>query len=239
MQVSTLAHLAALVGAVSAAPAPAPLNYDDVLLVGDDGSSKVIKEADYHLLKSRGVLTPAPAAVHAGSIKTRSSSNDNEKRCDESSEVQVVTDEKFLNWDVPMSSVVSAAGGGVMVAVTSGYSISNALQTTVGMEATIEEVLGLSMQVSYTETWTTTETTAITYTVPANNYGLIVSQPMVRRIEGYYLSGCVDSPAKEAFTSDTYSSQSYGNLEWVTGVIRLCNSTSYPVPYCIGTGEHS
>lgn len=237
MQISTLAQLVALVGAVSAAPkAPAapvePLNFNDVILIGDDGH-KLIKMSEYEVLKSRGLLeeqSPAPA------IKQRSK---DARGCEESEEVQVTSDTSFLNWDVPVSPVVSAAGGGVSVGVTSGYSISNSVTVTAGVSATIESVLGLTMSVSYAETWTTTESSTITYTVPANEYGLIVSQPMVRRVQGNYIAGCTDSPTTTAFTSDTYDSQSYGDLAWVKGVIRLCNSTEYPVPYCIGTGTHS
>ena len=76
------------------------------------------------------------------------------------------------------------------------------------------------------------------YTVPEGQFGRIVSQPLTRRVQGYVYSGCTDSPSKETFMSDTYTSQSYGNLEWVQGVIRLCNSTTYPIPFCIGDGVH-
>lgn len=238
MQLSTLAQLMALMGVASAAPKPIDtsiqMHYDDVILLGRDGDHKIIKESEYQVLADRGQLEPAAAPV---SIKGRASTP--ERRCEESEEVQITSDTSFLNWDVPMSPVVSSSGGGVSVGVSSGYSLSNSVSVTAGVSATIESVLGLSMSVSYSESWTTTEGSTISYTLPDNNYGLIVSQPMVRRVVGNYLSGCTDAPTSEAYTSDTYTSQSYGSLEWVTGVIRLCNSTTYPVPYCIGTGTHS
>lgn len=238
MQFGTLAQMAVLMGVATAAPKPVDtLAWDDVILVGDGGAHQLIKDSEYEEIKARGLLEPAagPATLNA-----RSNEDNLNKRCDESEEVQVTSDTSFLNWDVPMSAVVSSSGSsGVTVGVTSGYSLSNSVSVTAGVSATIESVLGLSMSVSYSETWTTTEGSSISYTLPDNNYGLIVSQPMTRRVVGNYLSGCTDSPTTTAFTSDTYTSQSYGNLAWVTGVIRLCNSTEYPVPYCIGTGTHS
>lgn len=242
MQFRTLAQLAALVGIVAAAPKPqnAPLNFDDVILVGEDGKHQLIKESEYQVLAERGLFSAAPAIAHGDSKRSAAASpHSSTKRCDESDEVQVTSDTSFLNWDVPMSPVVSSSGGGVSVGVTSGYSLANALQVTAGMSASVESILSLSMSVSYTQTWTTTEGSSLTYTLPADNYGLIVSQPQTRRVAGNYISGCTDAPVTTPFTSDTYTSQSYGNLAWVTGVIRLCNSTTYPVPYCIGTGTHS
>ncbi|KXH38347.1 hypothetical protein CSIM01_09692 [Colletotrichum simmondsii] len=128
---------AGLIGAAVAAPAPgpAPLNFDDVIVVGEDGTHTVMKASEYDALERRAALPVAPAPA-----------------------------------------------------------------------------LG--------------------------DYGLVVSQPNVRRVTGNIFSGCTDSPTVDAFTSDSYSDQSYGNLAWVKGVIRLCNSTTYPVPYCIGQGEH-
>lgn len=241
MQFGTLAQLAVLMGVASAFPAPAtPLNFDDVILLGDDGGHKLIKESEYQEIAARGLLVPAPApfALEART-NTDTNTNSHNKRCDESEEVQILEDDSFLNWDVAVSSVISAMGGTATVGVLKGYSVSNAVSVGTGATATIMEVLAIKMEVSYTETWTTTETSTLTYTVPANQYGLIVSQPMVRRVSGNYLTGCQDSFKSTTFTSDTYSSQSYGDLSWVTGVLRLCNSTEYPVPFCIGTGFHS
>lgn len=239
MQFGTLAQLAVLMGVASAAPKPlnTPLNWDDVILVGEDGAHKLIKHSEYEDIMARGLLVDAAPAAPVVARSSPSSTLD--QRCDSSEEVQVTSDTTFTNWDVPMSPVVSSAGGGVTVGVSSGYSIANSVSVTAGVSATIQTVLGLSMSVSYSESWTTTEGSTISYTVPDNSYGLIVSQPKTRRVVGNYLSGCTDSPTVTGFTSDTYTSQSYGNLAWVAGVIRLCNSTVYPVPYCIGDGEHS
>ncbi|KAI1630709.1 hypothetical protein F4809DRAFT_635666 [Biscogniauxia mediterranea] len=231
-------QIAAVIGTVSAAPKPAQLNYDDVILIGGDGTSAVMKEAEYAALVARDNLLQGPAPA----LPARSSSSSSEKnrRCDESNEIQVTSDTSFLNWDVAISPVVSAAGGGATVSIGRGYSLSNSISASAGVDVTlIENLLSMSMSLSYSETWTTEESQSFSYTVPDGQFGLVVSQPKVRRVVGNYISGCVDAPTKTAFTSDTYSSQSYGNLAWVEGVIRLCNSTTYPVPYCIGEGTHS
>ncbi|GKT43508.1 uncharacterized protein ColSpa_03689 [Colletotrichum spaethianum] len=223
---------AGLIGAAAAAPAPAPvaLNFDDVIVVGEDGTHQIMKSAEYDALQARAALVPAPAIKSPEGVSRRG--------CEESTEIQVLTDDEFLNWDVAISPVLSSNGGSATVSVANGYSIANSVSVTAGMTATVEKVLGLSLSVSYSETWTTTETQTIGFTVPDGQYGLVVSQPSVHRVTGNVLSGCTDSPSKTEFTSDTYTSQSYGNLAWVKGVIRLCNSTTYPVPYCIGNGEH-
>ena len=94
------------------------------------------------------------------------------------------------------------------------------------------------MTLSYSETWTSTYTQAYTFTVDPGYYGVAISQPYVRRVEGNYLSGCTDSWTETPFTSNTYTSKSSNGLDWVEGLIKLCNSTTYPVPYCNGEGSH-
>ncbi|KAF6810908.1 hypothetical protein CMUS01_13365 [Colletotrichum musicola] len=233
MRSSVLAAIG-LIGAAAAAPKPLPvaLNFDDVIVVGDDGSHQVMKSAEYDALQARSNVQVAPALdARSEGVSARG--------CAESTEVQVLSDEEFLNWDVAISPVLSSTGGSATVSVTNGYSISNSVQVGASASASFfEGVLGLSLSVSYTESWSTSESSTIGFTVPEGQYGLVVSQPNVRRVKGNVLSGCTDSPTKTEFTSDTYSSQSYGNLNWVKGVIRLCNSTTYPVPYCNGEGAH-
>ncbi|KAF9871036.1 hypothetical protein CkaCkLH20_11453 [Colletotrichum karsti] len=234
MRFSVLAA-SALAGVAIAAPRPAPvaLNYDDVIVVGEDGSHTVMKSAEYDALQAREKRMVAPA------ITSRSEGIE-ARGCAESTEVQVLSDESFLNWDVAMSPVLSSMGGSATVSVANGYSIANTYTVSSSISSTIAEIgLGVSLSVSYAETWTTTETQTIGFTVPEGQYGLVVSQPNVRRVKGNIISGCTDSPTYGEFTSDSYSSQAYGNLNWVKGVIRLCNSTTYPVPFCNGDGAHN
>ncbi|KAK2012483.1 hypothetical protein LZ32DRAFT_531951 [Colletotrichum eremochloae] len=222
---------AGLLGAAVAAPAPSPvaLNFDDVVVVGQDGTHTIMKTAEYDALQAGAALAPAPP------LKIRDVSR---RDCEKSTEVQIMTDEEFLNWDVAISPVLSASGGGATVSVAKGYSIANTVTTTAGITATVQKVIGLSLSVSYAKSWTTTETQTLGFTVPEGQFGVVVSQPSVRRVTGNVLSGCTDSPEKSEFVSDSYMDQSYGGLSWVKGVIRLCNSTTYPIPFCIGEGQH-
>lgn len=96
----------------------------------------------------------------------------------------------------------------------------------------------MSLSVTVSMSWATTDSRTFSYWVPAGQHGLVVSQPLVRRITGNLVTGCVDGPSYEAFTSDSYSSQTYDEMSWVKGPIILCNSTQYPVPYCNGNGVH-
>ena len=75
--------------------------------------------------------------------------------------------------------------------------------------------------------------------MPTGNYGIVVSEPWTRRIEGFVLAGGTDHPENVSFRSDSYTDKNYGDLAWVDGVIRLCMSPQYPVPYCIGDGRHT
>ncbi|KAI0599688.1 hypothetical protein F4775DRAFT_583083 [Biscogniauxia sp. FL1348] len=235
-----LSQILAVVGAASAAPKPQYLNFDDVVLFNSDGTTNIVKESEYQDLVARGHLEPpAPRSLVPAVEASSSSSGAKHRRCDDSNEVQITSDTSFLNWDVPMSPVVSAAGGDITVSVANGYSLANDVTTTEGVTATLESILAVSLQVSYSQTWTSTETNTLLYKVPDGQFGLVVSQPRVRRVQGNYITGCVDDPVRNPFTSDTYTNQTYGNLNWVQGIIRLCNNTVYPVPYCIGEGTHS
>ncbi|KAK1993305.1 hypothetical protein LX36DRAFT_673929 [Colletotrichum falcatum] len=230
MRFSVLAATGLLSVAVAApAPSPVALNFDDVVVVGHDGTHQIMKTAEYDALQAGAALAPAPP------LSLRDVSR---RDCAKSTEVQIMSDEEFLNWDVAISPVLSASGGGATVSVANGYSIANTVTATAGISATVEKVIGLSLSVSYSQTWTTTETQTLGFTVPEGQFGVVVSQPSVRRVTGKVLSGCTDSPDASDFVSDTYTDQSYGSLSWVKGVIRLCNSTTYPVPFCIGEGEH-
>ena len=215
--------------------APMALSYDDVIVLKADGKSEIIKAADFDQKQAR--------AGDSSVARTNSlnPSNIAPRGCDKSKEVQVLSDTEFLNWDVAISPVVSSLGGETAsVAVTDGYMIANSLTVTEGVNCTpVKDILQLTYSISYAETWTTQQSQTLTFTVPDNMYGVIVSQPYVHRIQGNVLSGCTDNPSNTTFMSDTYTSQSYGDLNWVKGVIRLCSSETYPIPYCIGDGNHS
>ncbi|KAK1974175.1 hypothetical protein LZ30DRAFT_608692 [Colletotrichum cereale] len=235
-----------LLGAAAAAPTPEPpaLAWDDVVVVMSDGSTQVMKAAKYAEIERRAPL-PAIPEGHSTNLFANADADaapaDLQRRgCASSAEVQVLTDQVFLGPDVAISPVVSSTGAIADVSVATGYQLSNMVSVTGTMElGLIEKIMSISLSLSYSKTWTTSETQTLRFTMQANQYGLVVSQPSVRRITGNMITGCTDNPAVTPFTSDTYENQAYGNLAWVKGVIRLCNSTVYPVPFCLGEGSHA
>ncbi|KAK2602903.1 hypothetical protein N8I77_009402 [Diaporthe amygdali] len=244
----------ALVGLAAAAPAkqePRLLLHDDVILPRADGGYDVMKDWEWSDIERRIEKETRERAVDEkrralsgytipAGAKIGREESDLQRRCDESSEVQVLTDTEFTNWDVAMSPVVGATGGQATVAVTKGYSITNSITVGTGADYTVEkDILKVSMSIDYSHSWTTSDSQTFTYFVTPGQYGVVVSNPYTRRITGNFVTGCTDSPSYEPYTSDTYSDQTYTGMTWVAGPIRLCNSTTYPVPYCIGTGTHT
>ncbi|KAG5746898.1 hypothetical protein H9Q72_010090 [Fusarium xylarioides] len=74
----------------------------------------------------------------------------------ESTEVQVLSEKEFLNWDVPMSPVISSLDGSkATVSVTSGFTIANSLKVSASFSIPlIEDILTTSLSIDYTKTWT-------------------------------------------------------------------------------------
>ncbi|CAN8099651.1 unnamed protein product [Discula destructiva] len=226
----------AMFGVSQAKPTNTVLGVDDLLFLRKDGNHQVMKRWEYQLqedkreVQRRKALGQAPSAPAPELVA---------KRCDESTEIQVVSDTKFEDYDVAMSPVVANTGSlTAMVAITDGYSIADSVDVTTSVSATLMEVLALSLSVTATTTYTTTQTQTFTFSVPEGQHGIVISNPLVRRIEGNVLSGCTDSPTVDKFTTDSHTPVSYGALDWVEGPIRLCNSTEYPIPYCNGNGVH-
>lgn len=224
--------------------APRALNFDEVAVLGVDGRMVIMNEAEYSQLEAsyHTTLEAAPQVVKR-QLESRPASPKLHGRCEESTETQVTSDTTFVNWDVAMSPVVGAQGGATTVGVTEGYSVANELSIQLGgtMKMIAKAILKSAQaykEINSDTTWTSTQTSTLTFQIPEGQYGLVVSQPLVRRIQGNILSGCTDAWANETFTLDSYTPVSYGALSWVQGVIRICNSTAYPVPYCIGAGFH-
>ncbi|KAM0356372.1 hypothetical protein HYE67_004938 [Fusarium culmorum] len=227
---TTILALLSIASVSQAAAAPKILSSDDIIVLKTDGTSQVMKAADLEALET------APAVKNiAGSAKKDIQRRD----CEDSTEIQVLSDKEFVNWDVAMSPVISSLGGSkATVSVTNGYTITNSLKVGASFSIPlIKDILTTSLSIDYTETWSSSQTQSLSFTVPEGHHGIIVSQPYVRRIEGNVIDGCTGD-AKEGFVSDSYESQAYGNLQWVKGIIRLCSSETYPIPYCNGEGEH-
>ncbi|KAL1868891.1 hypothetical protein Daus18300_005727 [Diaporthe australafricana] len=229
--------LLSLLGAAQALVAPRILTFDDVIVPNDDGSYSVMKDFEYGIQKSKREMLNRRAKHSPPTIRSAEALD---KRCDESTEVQVLTDVNFNNWDVAMSPVIANTGSSMAtVAVTKGYSVSNSLSITESATYTIvPEVLTVSLSITVKTEWTTSDSQTFTYWVPSGQNGVVVSNPYVRRVTGNLVTGCSDAPSYEPFTSDSYTSQTYSEMSWVKGPIILCNSTAYPVPFCTGEGVH-
>ncbi|KAL0933859.1 uncharacterized protein CTRU02_210658 [Colletotrichum truncatum] len=212
---------------------------DDIVIYGVNGEYKVIKETEFQNLTAAGILT-YNGNDQVNTPDLSSVSKELEARdCDgRNIEYEITNTNDFLDWDVQVSPVIGAQQAPVLIAIARGYQVADAVSVaeTAGIEA---EGLSLSLKIEYQTTWTTTDTTTITYTVPTGQYGVIVSQPWVHRISGTAYSSCGTGEAtRENFMVTTHTSQTYGNLNWVKGVFRLCANTNYPVPYCNGQGSH-
>lgn len=247
--------VSAITSLASAAPKkqePRILQHDDVILPRADGGYDVMKDWEWSHIELRmereareremenkrralsGEILPVGANTAPGLVERAGA-------CEQSSEIQILTDGSFTDWDVAMSPVISAGGGQALVAVSKGYSVANSLTVSTSTEFTlIENMLKTSIEISYGVTWTSTDTQTFTFYMTPGDYGLVVSNPLTRRVTGNAYTGCTDSPTVSTFTADSRTAQTFGgDLSWVTGPIRLCNSTTYPVPYCIGNGAHS
>lgn len=242
----------ALTGLVSAAPqkqVPRILQHDDVILPRADGGFDVMKDWEWSHIElrmqreARAREMENKRAALAGEGISAGANNmmglAERGGCEQSQEVQILTDESFLDSDVAMSPVISAGGGQVLVAISKGYSVADQLTVSKQIDLTlVASLLSASIQYSSGTTWTTTDTLTFTFYLSAGDYGLVVSNPLTRRLTGSVLTGCTDSPDVIGYTADSRSSQVFGDLSWVTGPIRLCNSTTYPVPNCIGSDWH-
>lgn len=232
----------ALVGLGQASPLNSQILQHDDVLVLRDGKAVVMKSWDYTLEEDKREVQrrKTDGAGAAAAARAAASGRVSGRGCEESTEVQVTTDTYFNNWDVAMSPVIGNTGSSAAsVSVSSGYSVSDSISVTEGVSATLEAVLTVSMSLTYSETWTTSETTTFTFNVPSGQYGLVISNPFTHRVAGNVLSGCTDAPTSDAFSTDSFTSATYGSLSWVEGPITLCNSSTYPVPFCVGSGTHS
>lgn len=224
-----------LLTCVTALPSSRVFAPDDVIVIHNDGSTGVMKAADYDKLEA-GTPVAGPVAI----LNDTDVSPLN-RRCEQSTEFQVLSDEIVLGWDIPLSPVAGSIGGDATIAVTAGHSISNTLSIGSSISTSFAEgILGMSMSIDYSQTWSTENSQSLSFAVPTGKYGVIISQPSIRRIQGAVYNGCTDGPERKRtpFTSDSYENQNYGSMLWIKGVLRLCSSDQYPIPFCNGQGSH-
>lgn len=122
--------LLALLGAAQAKPtarSPVTLNHDDVLVLRDGDSPLVMKKWDYSLEQDKREVQRRKANIKETPAIARRASN-GRRGCEESTEVQVLEETDFTNWDVTMSPVIANTGStAAMVSVAQGYSLANSV----------------------------------------------------------------------------------------------------------------
>jgi murein DD-endopeptidase MepM/ murein hydrolase activator NlpD len=241
-----------LAGVVSAAAVPAPLlprtlTENDVIVWGKNGRIEVMNKTSYALLVSTSspsfdLNAPTPSntlIISTSAMNATQPSKVLEARCSKERLFTLNPATTFLNWDVPMSSIVHATTATTTIAVTQGYSIANSVSVGVSSQLTlIEDFLSTTFSIDYTQTWTSTYSAAYSFAVPEGKYAAVVSNPLTTRHSGHVDIGCIGVEGESIeFQADSYSSKSYDSLAWVDGVISLCTGDSYPLRRCLGAGS--
>lgn len=200
---------------------------------------EVVHESVYHaLIASEGISFDIPEVEDPNaSVANRTRLNAR----DDCHTTAVVTDktQTFIDWDVQMSPVVIGTGSGIDVFVSSGYSVSNGVSVSAGLDWTvIKDKLGLSAGIDYTRTWTTQTVINIKGTV-ANGYsGVMITKPIKTRKTGRVLTGCLGSQTQSGtFQADSYQEGSYAGVKWVSGAITMCMKKEFPLSRCNGLGN--
>lgn len=148
--------------------------------------------------------------------------------------------ETFVDWDVQMSPVI-CANGDMTVAITEGYSVSNSVSVSAGLDVTfIAEQLRGSLGIDYTRTWTTSALTAVTGTVKDKECGCMIWKPMTSRRYGNVMKGCIGALRKVGtFQADNRGEASYNGMRWVAGARSMCRKpgNNPPLSRCQGGGN--
>ncbi|CZR68693.1 uncharacterized protein PAC_18592 [Phialocephala subalpina] len=221
------------------------LTDNDIIVWGSNGRVEVMNKSDFVLLASQSspsfnLTAPTPTTLNNTLTNSTLPSRSLSGRCSQETIFTMNPVSSFLNWDVPMSSVLQANTAGTTVSVTEGYSITNTVSVGVSASLTvIEDFLSTSFSIDYSESWASSYSAAYTFTIPEGKYGVVVSNPLTTRHSGFVDIGCVGEAERTYFQGDSYSSKAYGGLSWVDGTISLCTGDSYPVPRCNGDGTLS
>ncbi|PSN65046.1 hypothetical protein BS50DRAFT_601560 [Corynespora cassiicola Philippines] len=161
------------------------------------------------------------------------------KRCDNRVIVEDRT-ENFVDWDVQMSPVICATGE-MMLHVTQGYQVSNAITVSAGVDyAWIKDVLNVQFRIDYTRTWTTTTSINTVGTITDGNCGVMIWKPLTVRRFGRVMEGCPGN-MKEVGTwmADDRGKGSYEGVDWISGARGMCikPGRNPPLSRCQGQGD--
>ncbi|KAM0076086.1 hypothetical protein ACKRZS_011835, partial [Fusarium odoratissimum] len=146
------------------------------------------------------------------------------QNCDFTTSIVTDRTETFVDWAVQKSHVVIGTGNGIDVFVSSGYSVSNGVSVSAGLEWTvIKDKLGLSAGIDYTRTWTTQTVINVKGTVPGGSFGVMITKPI--KTHWYFHAG------------DSFDEGSYAGVKWVSGAITMCIKKEFPLSRCHGQGN--
>jgi hypothetical protein len=250
MYFQTFLTFALAAGTASSAAVPnsllgRTLNENDVIMWSKDGRIEVVNKTTFAALSAgQGYNLTAPTPTIIDTTTSNSPETNGtatlDARCSKETIFTMDPVSTFLNWDVPMSSVLKATGDTASVSVTQGYSITNTVSVGVSSSLTlVENFLSTSFSIDYSQSWSSSYSAAYTFTIPDGKYGVVVSNPLTTRHSGKVDIGCVGAAETTTFYGDSYTSKAYGGLSWVDGTISLCTGDSYPMPMCNGQGTLS
>ncbi|KPM38658.1 hypothetical protein AK830_g7920 [Neonectria ditissima] len=226
------------------------LTLDDVI-VPINGVPHVMKESHYlDQLKVQGITLGAPEldpswVTYSGSDipDAESSERDLESRqasCDQTFSIVTDKTETFIDWDIQMSPVVCAVGE-MTISVSSGYTVSNAIGGSAGVDLKwIKDRLGVSLGVDYTRTWSTVTSIDTRGPVENGKCGVMITQPIVTRRSGRQFRGCVGSTTETGtWYADSHNEGSYNGVKWVEGAVSMCKKagSAPPLSRCNGQGN--
>ncbi|KAG4270554.1 hypothetical protein FPRO04_11423 [Fusarium proliferatum] len=164
------------------------------------------------------------------------------KRDDCSGTFYITTDktETFVDWDVQMSPVV-CANGDMDISVSSGYSVSNTVGGSAGVDLTfVKDKLAGSLGIDYSRTWTTQTSVITKATIKDGNCGVMITKPLTTRRSGRQFQGCIGSATEiGTWYADSRGEGSYNGITWIEGAISACSKpgSNPPLSRCNGEGN--
>ncbi|KAH7115056.1 hypothetical protein B0J11DRAFT_539745 [Dendryphion nanum] len=249
MRVSQIIALASSAVLVAAVPNPrVTVGENDVILYGNGRYMKVRRDEYEELERARNSPTPPPMPCNLnGTLFHGPPSNETtntteptaplSKRWATNTIIVKNPHQRFLGWDVQMSAVVK--GAPTTIYVTSGYEVSNSVSVGVSTTFTlVKDFLESSLEIDYTQSWTSSQAQQFEAEVPSGKYGAFVSNPWTDRQSGNVFRGVIGSEGELSYyQADSFNSKSFSSLAWVDGAIALCTGDTFPLQRCLGEGD--
>ncbi|GKT59305.1 hypothetical protein ColTof4_12404 [Colletotrichum tofieldiae] len=203
----------------------------EMLLVNGD-QLEIVNETSFHeILKAEGIALEKPEIDYEFLNFTAPADIDTklmDRSCAYTTSYVIDKTQRFLDWDVQMGPVVRGAGEGITAYIATGWSVSNTVQVSAGLDfKVIKDYLGGEFGINYSRTWTTTTTDQYSTVVKNGMAGVWITQPWTNRKYGRTFRGCVGSMTQTGtFLADSHEDGSYANSKWVSGFITACVKTA-------------